>query len=53
MGWLLHPRTFNLVIMVLYLLAAIAWGAQRKWADCLYWLFALGLTLVVTFGYER
>lgn len=53
MIWLMHPKIFNVVIMVLYLFAAVWWAWHGKYADALYWFFALGLTLVVTFGYER
>ena len=52
-AWLLDPKVFNVAIMVMYGLAAAAWAWHGKWPDALYWLFALGLTAVVTFGYER
>jgi hypothetical protein len=50
---LLNPKLFNLIIMALYLLAAIRWAIQRSWADVWYWAFALGITAVVTFGYRH
>lgn len=53
MDWLMHPKVFNVVIMSLYCLAAGWWAFHGKWADSLYWLFALGITSVVTWGYQR
>lgn len=53
MTWLMHPKVFNVVIMAMYVLAMFWWAWHGKWADSMYWFFALGLTLVVTFGYQR
>lgn len=50
---LLDPRLFNFLIMALYTASAIRWAYAGKWADCAYWSLALGLVLVVTFGYGR
>lgn len=50
---LFDPKAFNVLIMFLYGLAAVRWAAAGKYADCLYWLFALGLTAVITYGYKR
>lgn len=50
---LLDPRVFNYVIMSLYTLSAIRHGFSGLWVDMLYWLGALWITLVVTFGYGR
>ena len=46
---LTDPRLFVYVIMALYAASAIRFAFAAKWADMLYWLFALGLTVVVTF----
>jgi hypothetical protein len=50
---LLDPRIFNFVIMTLYGLAVIRWACEGKWADAAYWIFALGITATVTFGYKH
>ena len=47
------PRVFSYVIMVLYLLNALRWAYERKWADVCYWLSALAITATVTFGYRH
>ena len=47
------PRLFNMFIMSIYAMAAVRWAFARRWADMLYWCFALGITAVVTFGYRR
>jgi hypothetical protein len=53
MAALLDPKLFNYLIMTLYLLSAIRWAAEGKWADMCYWLSALAITVTVTFGYAR
>jgi len=53
MSWLLDPRIFNFIIIVLYALNAARWAAHGNYADMCYWLSALGITLTVTFGYEH
>lgn len=53
MSVILDPRAFNFIIMVLYLLNAVRWAYERSWADCAYWLCALGITATVTFGYRH
>jgi hypothetical protein len=52
-GPVVDKRTFNFVIMGLYLCTAVWWGFHRKWADMFYWLSALSITATVTFGYEH
>jgi hypothetical protein len=47
------PRLFNYLIMTLYLLSAIRWAVEGKWADMCYWLSALAITATVTFGYAH
>jgi hypothetical protein len=47
------PRVFSYVIMGLYLLNALRWGYEKKWADVCYWLSALAITATVTFGYRH
>lgn len=47
---LLDPRLFNFLIMALYAFAVLRWAvAGNAWASC-YWLCALGLTVIITFG---
>jgi len=53
MNTLLDPRIFNYVIMGLYGLNAARWLIAGSYADCSYWLCALGITATVTFGYAR
>jgi hypothetical protein len=53
MSTLLDPRLFNFVIMGLYALNAARWAIHGSWADCSYWLCALGITATVTWGYAR
>ena len=38
--WLLQPKTFNVVIMALYLINAAWWAYHKRWADVCYWLSA-------------
>lgn len=53
MNFILHPAFFNYLIMTLYLLNAIRWGIESKWADMCYWLSAFAITATVTFGYNH
>lgn len=50
---LLDPRIFNFVIMGLYAANVLRWAIHGSWADCSYWLCALGITATVTWGYGR
>lgn len=50
---LLDPKVFNYTIMSLYALNALRWAVISSWADMFYWLFALGITATVTWGYAR
>lgn len=43
------PRIFVYIIMGLYSASAVRFAFAGKWPDALYWVFALGLTVVVTF----
>jgi hypothetical protein len=47
------PRIFNYVIMSLYTINCIRWAFAGKWADSLYWLSALFITSVITWGYKH
>lgn len=51
--FLLDPKVFNYIIMTLYGLNAIRWFIVPSYADMFYWLFALGITATVTWGYMR
>ena len=53
MTWLLDPKFFNYLIMVLYALNAARWAFAGKVADVCYWLSALAITATVTFLYEH
>jgi len=46
-------RIFNFFILTIYAVTAVWWGCHGKWADMFYWLFAMGITATVTFGYNR
>jgi len=50
---LCDPRLFNFGIMALYTCAAFRWLFAGRYADCIYWVGALIITLTVTFGYKR
>jgi hypothetical protein len=47
------PKLMNCCIMVIYAITAIWWATENSWADVFYWIFAGGLTAIVTFGYDR
>lgn len=47
------PKMFNYVIMGLYGANALRWAIWGSYADMCYWLFALGITATVTWGYMR
>lgn len=53
MTWLMDPRVFNVVIMVLYVTNAAWWAWHGKYVDTCYWLSAFAITATVTFGYQR
>ncbi len=42
------PYLFNWLIIGLYFCAAIWLGWHEKWLDSAYWVFAIGLTVIVT-----
>ncbi len=44
------PRSFNFLLMFLYLLNAGRWAWNKEWAQAFYWLGALWITASVTFG---
>jgi hypothetical protein len=43
----------NCVIVGLYAIVGVWWIVTGSWPDFFYWLFALGITVTVTFGYAR
>ena len=47
------PRAFNFLIMTLYACSALRWACAGKWCDAAYWVSALSITAVVTFGYRH
>ena len=50
---IMNPKTFNFIIMTLYLINAGWWWYHGSTADMFYWLSALAITATVTFGYAR
>lgn len=53
LDYILQPKTFNYIIMGMYLINAGHWARHGKYVDTCYWLSALAITATVTFGYER
>lgn len=53
MNWILDPKIFNYVIMCLYVVNMVNWGARGNWGDAWYWLSAFSITAAVTWGYSR
>lgn len=53
MGWLLDPKIFNYVILVLYALNAGRWAYVGKLGDCMYWIGAFWITASVTFLFQH
>lgn len=53
LNFLLDPKIFNYVIMVLYTLNALRWLYEGKINGVCYWLSALAITATVTFLYEH
>lgn len=53
MSWLLDPKIFNYVVMVMYALNSARWLYEGKIADVCYWLSALAITATVTFLYQH
>lgn len=49
----LGPKAFNYIIMTLYTMNAFWWLYNGSKVDFFYWLSALSITAVVTFGYSR
>jgi hypothetical protein len=43
----------NCVILGLYFMVGVWWIANGSLPDFFYWVFAAGITVVVTFGYAR
>lgn len=46
---LTNPRTLCCIMIVLSILASIAYGCQRDWRHCVYWAAAAILNISVTF----
>lgn len=47
------PRLFNYVLIALNAAAALRWTIALRWWEVAYWLAALTLNVVVTWGYQR
>lgn len=52
MTWLMDPRAFNVLIIVLFLAAAVRWGFAGNWPQAGYWASAALLNVFVTLGVE-
>lgn len=48
MKYLLDPRAFNVLIMVMFAAASVRWAFARNWAQAGYWASACLLNLFVT-----
>jgi len=48
MTWLTRPEAFNVLIIVLFICAAIRWGFAGNWPQCGYWLSAALLNICIT-----
>jgi hypothetical protein len=46
---LMNPKVFPVILLALQVAAAITYACHGDWRKTLYWLFAGGLTVVVTF----
>jgi hypothetical protein len=53
MRFILDPKFFNYLIMVMYAMNATRWAVAGKLADVCYWLSALAITATVTFLYKH
>ena len=53
MSYVLDPRVFNYVILVLYALNVARWAFAKSLADACYWVCAFGITATVTFLYKH
>jgi len=51
--WLLDPRIFNYVILVLHALNVVRWIIARSVADACYWASAFAITFTITFLYKH
>lgn len=51
--FLLDPKLFNYVIMILYGLNVVRWAFAGSGKDVCYWLSALAITATVTFMYDH
>jgi hypothetical protein len=49
MRWWADPRAFNVVIIVMFLAAALRWAIARNWPQAAYWIAAAALNVAVTF----
>ena len=45
----MNEKVFPTILIVLDIAAAIVYAGNGDWRKALYWLFAAGLTFVVTF----
>lgn len=52
-AFLLDPRVFNYVILVLYALNVVRWAIAGSTADACYWASAAAITATVTFLYKH
>jgi hypothetical protein len=50
MNWILDPRAFNVLIILLFIAAAIRWAFAGNWPQAGYWASAAVLNVFVTVG---
>jgi hypothetical protein len=48
MSALFDPRLFNVVIILMFIAAAVRWAFERNWPQSVYWLSAAVLNAAVT-----
>lgn len=53
MKFLLDPRLFNYLILVLFAFATVRWAFAGNYWESLYWLGAFILNIAVTWGFPR
>lgn len=48
MSLIFDPRFFNVLIVFMFVAAAVRWAFERNWAQATYWLAAAVLNVAVT-----
>lgn len=50
MSFIFDPRFFNVLIIAMFLAAAIRWAVEKNWSQAGYWVSAALLNVFVTMG---